>query len=164
MEEMKRKKLLHLIEKNCRLTSEELSILLDEPQNVIEETLAFFEQERIICGYRGLINWEEVEDDWIEAIVEIRVTAQGTEGYQAVAEQIKRFPQVETVYFLSGPYDFLVMLQGKNIKEISNFISNHLAPIEAVQSTRTHFTLKKYKDWGIELDSRERDERIKVSP
>lgn len=155
---------MHLIEKNCRLTIEELAILLDESQQDIENTLADLEQKRIICGYRALINWEEIEDDWVEAIVEIRVTAQGTEGYQTVAEQIKRFPQVETVYFLSGPYDFLVMLQGKNIKEISHFISNHLAPIDAVQSTRTHFTLKKYKDWGIELDAHDRDERIKVSP
>lgn len=164
IEQKKQKELLRLIEENCRLTPTELAVLIDEPKAVIQETIRFLEQEKIICGYRGLINWEKFEDDWVEAIVEIRVTAQGTAGYQSVAEEIKRFPQVETVYFLSGPYDFLVMLRGKNIKEISNFISNHLAPIDVVQSTRTHFTLKKYKDWGLVLDDHDQDERIKVSP
>lgn len=164
MNDSKQKELLRLIEDNCRLSVEELAVLLDESAEAIATKITEFEKEGIICGYRGLINWEKFEDNYVEAIVEIRVTALGTDGYQAVAEEIKRFPQVETVYFISGAYDFLVILQGKSIKEISNFISNHLAPIDAVQSTRTHFTLTKYKDWGIELDGGTEDERIKVTP
>lgn len=160
----KQKELLHLIEENCRLSVEELAVLLEVPAAEIKKKIAEFEQSGVICGYRALINWEEVEENYVEAIVEVRVTAQGTDGYQAVAEEIKRFPQVETVYFISGAYDFMVILEGKNIKEISNFISNHLAPIDAVNSTRTHFTLKKYKDWGIELSGPREDERIKVTP
>lgn len=160
----KQKELLRLIEENCRLTPAELAILLEVPADEIERKITEFEQNGVICGYRALINWEEVEENYVEAIVEVRVTAQGTAGYQAVAEEIKRFPQVETVYLISGAYDFMVMLEGKSIKEISHFVSNHLAPIDAVNSTRTHFTLKKYKDWGIELSGPKEDERIKVTP
>ena len=98
------------------------------------------------------------------ALVELRVTPQGGEGYQKLAEKINSFPQVVTLYLMSGAYDFLVMVKGKTLKEISLFVSGKLASIEEVQSTTTHFTLTKYKELGVSFEVKQIDARMVVTP
>ena len=122
------------------------------------------ESTHINCGYHTLIEWDKVGYEDVTAFVELRVTPQGGDGYQKLAEKIKEFPQVVTLYLMSGAYDFLVMVRGKNLKEISLFVSGKLASIEEVQSTTTHFTLTKYKELGVDFDMGRPDERMVVTP
>ena len=117
----------------------------------------------MICGYHTLIDWNKVNDDDVTALVELRVTPQGGEGYQKLAEKINAYPQVVTLYLMSGAYDFLVMVKGKTLKEISLFVSGKLASIEEVQSTTTHFTLTKYKELGVSFEAKQADERMVVT-
>ncbi len=126
--------------------------------------IADLESTHIICGYHTLIDWDKVSHENVTAFVELRVTPQGGDGYQKLAEKIKEFPQVVTLYLMSGAYDFLVMVRGKNLKEISLFVSGKLASIEEVQSTTTHFTLTKYKELGVDFDMGRPDERMVVTP
>lgn len=164
MESHMQEQLLKLLESNSRLTNEELAVMLDVTEEEIRSEIAALEKERIICGYRTLINWDKVNDNDVTALVELRVTPQGGNGYQKLAEQIRRYPQVLSLYLMSGAYDFLVMIKGKTLKEISLFVSEKLASIHEVQSTTTHFSLTKYKELGVDLENKKTDERMMMTP
>lgn len=164
MEQSKRKQLLKLIEADCRLSVEEYAVMLGEEPVIVAAEIERLEQEKIICGYRALIDWDKVEDDWIEALVEVQTIPNGEEGYREIAEQVRKFSEVKSFFFVSGGFDFILLLQGRNIKEISKFISTNLASIPAVSGTQTHFLLDKYKEWGIDLYQDDSDHRIQVSP
>ncbi|MDT2754387.1 Lrp/AsnC family transcriptional regulator [Enterococcus pseudoavium] len=164
MEQSKRKQLLKLMEADCRLSVEEYAVMLGEEPVIVAAEIKRLEQEKIICGYRALIDWDKVEDDWIEALVEVQTIPNGEEGYREIAEQVRKFSEVKSFFFVSGGFDFILLLQGRNIKEISKFISTNLASIPAVSGTQTHFLLDKYKEWGIDLYQDDSDHRIQVSP
>ena len=116
--------------------------------------VAEMEKEKIICGYHTMINWDKTGVEKGTALIEVRVTPQRNQGFDRIAERIYNFPEVKAVYLMSGGYDFMVMLEGKTMKEISMFTSSKLAPLESVVSTVTHFVLKKYKDYGMILDEK----------
>lgn len=159
-----KEQLLKILENNCRLTNEELGIMLGVSEDVVHDEIAALENEHIICGYHTLINWDKVNDNDVTALIELRVTPQGGNGYQKLADQIKQYPQVITLYLMSGSYDFLVMIKGKTLKEISLFVSEKLASIDEVQSTTTHFALTKYKELGVDFASKKSDERMMMTP
>ena len=156
--------ILKVLENNSRLTNQEIAIMLGVSEEKVHMEIADLESTHIICGYHTLIDWDKVSYEDVTAFVELRVTPQGGDGYQKLAEKIKEFPQVVTLYLMSGAYDFLVMVRGKNLKEISLFVSGKLASIEEVQSTTTHFTLTKYKELGVDFDMGRPDERMVVTP
>ncbi len=160
----KREQLLKLIERDCTLGHKELAVMLDESEQDVTQTVNQLKKDHIICGCRALINWDKVREDNVEALVELRVTPHGGDGYQRLADEIKGYPQVETLYLMSGSYDFLVMVKGRNLKEISMFVNSKLASIEEVQSTTTHFTLTKYKELGVDLEAGKPDQRMVVTP
>ncbi|MFV0528430.1 MAG: Lrp/AsnC family transcriptional regulator [Lachnospiraceae bacterium] len=164
MNKKERRKILNLLEKNSRLTPDEIAIMLGLEAEVVRAEIAQMESENIICGYHTIIRWDSIKEDAVTAMVELRVTPQGGEGYAKIAAQISEYPQVESLYLMSGAYDFLVMLKGNNLKEISMFISEKLASIEEVQSTTTHFTLTKYKELGVQMETIKTDGRMVVSP
>lgn len=163
MENALKLKLLDVLENNSRLTAEELSVMLGVDENEIRTAIDELEKEKIICGYNTLIDWDKVHDDDVTAMVELRVTPQGGDGYEMLAEKISSFPQVDALYLMSGAYDFLVTVKGRSIKEVSLFVSGKLASIEEVQSTTTHFTLSKYKELGVCFKSKKTDSRMLVS-
>ena len=156
--------ILKVLENNSRLTNQEIAIMLGVSEEKVHMEIADLESTHIICGYHTLIDWDKVSHEDVTAFVELRVTPQGGDGYQKLAEKIKEFSQVVTLYLMSGAYDFLVMVRGKNLKEISLFVSGKLASIEEVQSTTTHFTLTKYKELGVDFDMGRLDERMVVTP
>jgi len=156
-------KLLDILSDNSRLTADELSVMVGVDSDEIRSTIDCLEKEKIICGYNTLIDWDKVHDDDVTAMVELRVTPQGGDGYDKLAEIIGSFPQVDALYLVSGAYDFLVTVKGRSIKEVSLFVSGKLAQIDAVQSTTTHFTLSKYKELGVLFKSQKTDERMLVS-
>ena len=123
------------------------------------------EEENIICGYSTLINWDKTDREYVTAMIEVKVTPQRDRGFDKIAERIYGFDEVKSVYLMSGGFDLLVMMEGKNIREISFFISNKLSTLDSVLSTATHFVLKKYKDHGVVLEKKDsEDERMIVSP
>lgn len=159
-----REKILSIIEKNSRIDLKELGIILGVEETAIVEEMEKMEQEGIICGYHTLINWEKTSVEKVNALIEVRVTPQRGHGFDNIAERIYKYPEVHAVYLISGGYDLLVSLEGKSLKEVSNFVSDKLSTLDTVLSTATHFILKKYKDHGTILSKDEVDERIQVTP
>ena len=137
-----RELILKLIEKNSRLAIHDLAVMLDVAETEVANEIADMEKEHIICGYHTLINWDNTSKDQLTAMIEVKVTPQRGQGFDRIAERIYNFPEVKAVYLMSGGYDFMVMLEGKTMKEISMFTSSKLAPLESVVSTVTHFVLK----------------------
>lgn len=159
-----REKILSIIEKNSRIDLKELGIILGVEETAIVEEMEKMEKEGIICGYHTLINWEKTSVEKVNALIEVRVTPQRGHGFDNIAERIYKYPEVHAVYLISGGYDLLVSLEGKSLKEVSNFVSDKLSTLDTVLSTATHFILKKYKDHGTILSKDEVDERIQVTP
>ena len=164
MEKAIREQLLSMLENNSKLTEHDIAIMLGLAEDEVHEEITRLEKAHVICGYHTLIDWNKVNDDDVTALVELRVTPQGGEGYQKLAEKMNGYPQVVTLYLMSGAYDFLVMVKGKTLKELSLFVSGKLASIDAVQSTTTHFTLTKYKELGVSFEVKQTDERMVVTP
>lgn len=161
----KRVKILNTISKNSRYTNDELAVMLGLPKEEIEAEIAAMEKEGIICGYPTLINWANVDCEKLTALIEVKVVPQRGQGFEKIAERIYKFDEVESVYLMSGGFDLTVMIVGRNMQEISNFVWNKLAPLEAIQSTATFFVLKKYKEHGMALvDNVKEDERQLIIP
>ena len=158
------KEILRLLERNARLSAEEIGVMAGRPADEVQKIIRELENEQVICGYHTLINWNKEEEELVTALVELKVTPQGGDGYNKIAEQIYQYPQVETLYLMSGAYDFLVELKGKTIKEISMFVSENLASMDEVQSTATYFTLTKYKEQGVNLIKKKQDGRMVITP
>lgn len=159
-----REKLLSMIEKNSRIDVKELAVLMGEEEIDIVNELAALESEGIICGYHTMIDWEKTSIEKVSAIIEVRVTPQRGQGFDNIAERIYKYPEVNSVYLISGGYDLLVTLEGKSLKEISAFVSDKLSTLDTVLSTATHFILKKYKDHGTLMVHRAKDERMMITP
>lgn len=159
-----REKLLHLLEKNSRMDLKELAIMLGSSEVEVANEMADMEREGIICGYHTLINWDNTSDEKVNALIEVSVTPQTGQGFDAIAEKIYKYSEVRSVYLISGKYDLMVILEGKSLKEVSNFVSEKLSALDAVLSTATHFVLKKYKDHGTIFKSKTSDERELMTP
>ncbi len=159
-----REELLAIVERNSRIDLKELAVILGAEEIDVVNELEAMEKEGIICGYHTMIDWEKTSIEKVSALIEVRVTPQRGQGFDNIAERIYKYPEVHAVYLISGGYDLLVSLEGKTLKEVSNFVSDKLSTLETVISTATHFILKKYKDHGTILDRKESDERIQVTP
>lgn len=159
-----RDKILAVLEKNSRIDLRELAILLGEPEAAIANEIADMEKEKVICGYHTLINWDKTGQEKVTALIEVKVTPQRGQGFDKIAERIYNFSEVNAVYLMSGGFDFTVIIEEKTMKEVAQFVSDKLAPLDAILSTATHFVLKKYKEHGTVLGDTIHDERILVTP
>ena len=159
-----REKILTIIERDSRIDLKELAVLLGADEIDIINEIAAMEAEGIICGYHTLINWEKTSIEKVSALIEVRLTPQRGQGFDNIAERIYKYPEVNSVYLISGAYDLLVSLEGKTLKEVSQFVSDKLSTLDTVLSTATHFILKKYKDHGTVLAKKYVDERLKMTP
>ena len=159
-----REELLSLIEKNSKMSLKELAVLLGADELEIANEMEALEKEGVICGYHTLIDWDKTKSEKVTALIEVRVTPQRGQGFDKIAERIYKYPEVRSVYLISGGFDLLVTLEGKSLKEISAFVSDKLSTLDSVLSTATHFILKKYKDHGTILNKAQKDEREVVTP
>ena len=159
-----REKILTFIEKNSRIDLKELAIILGVNEAVVMNELEAMEDEHVICGYHTLIDWDKVGVDKVMAMIEVRVTPQRGLGFDKVAERIYNYPEVDSVYLISGGFDFRVTIEGKTLKDVAQFVSEKLSTLDAVLSTKTNFILKKYKDHGTILATKPKDERIQMIP
>ena len=159
-----RDELLSIIEKNSRIGLDELSVLLGTTEEILLSEFEKLEKEGVICGYHTLIDWDKTSIEKVTALIEVRVTLQRGQGFDKVAERIYNYPEVRSVYLISGGFDLLVVLEEKSLKEISNFVSCKLATLDSVLSTGTHFILKKYKEHGTIFAKKSEDEREIITP
>lgn len=159
-----REQLLALIEKNSRVGISELAVLLGKEEIEVANEIKKLEEERVICGYHTLIDWEKTSIEKVSAIIEVRVTLQRGQGFDKIAQRIYNYPEVKSVYLISGGFDLMVTLEEKSLKEIAAFVSDKLSTLDNVLSTGTHFVLKRYKEHGTILDEVKEDAREVVTP
>ncbi|MBQ1441740.1 MAG: Lrp/AsnC family transcriptional regulator [Clostridia bacterium] len=151
--------ILRILNDNPRLSNAEIAAMTGITEDEVGEKIASYERNGIICGYKTVINWEKIEKtDKVTAIIELKVTPRRDTGFEAIAEEIMSFDEVESVSLMSGGYDFSVCVTGRTFQEIALFVAKRLAPLDSVTSTTTTFILKKYKEDGIILSS-QNDER-----
>lgn len=159
-----REKILTAIDKNSKLSDADLAVMLGSTEEEIATILKQMEEEAIICGYPTLINWDKVQCERVTALIELKVTPQRGLGFDKIAERIYQFNEVQSVYLMSGGFDLTVIIEGKTMREVANFVSEKLAPMDAILSTATHFVLKKYKEHGMPLVQTKHDERMLITP
>ena len=133
-----REKILTFIEKNSRIDLKELAIILGVDEASVVNELQKMEEEHIICGYHTLIDWDKAGIEKVTALIEVRVTPQRGMGFDKVAERIYNYPEVNSVYLISGGFDFMVTIEGKTLREVSQFVSDKLSPLDSVLSTKTN--------------------------
>ena len=156
--------LIKLLKNNARITNSELAVLLDKSEEQVAADIAKLEADGVIKGYSAIVDESAYDPNSVFSLIELKVTPQSQSGFDEIANQIASYEQVESVRLMSGAYDIIVAVNGANIRDISQFVSQRLATIDAVQSTATHFVLKVYKDNGIMISSDDKDERGLISP
>ena len=159
-----REKILAIIEKNSRIDLKDLAALLGESEAAVANEIADMEKENIICGYHTMINWDNTGNEKVIALIEVKVTPQRGMGFDKIAERIYQYSEVNSVYLMSGAFDFTVIIEGKTMREVAQFVSEKLSPMDSVISTATHFVLKKYKDHGTIMYEKPGDERMMITP
>ena len=158
-------KLLDLLIDDPRITVTSLADILDEPESSVNHEIKKLENEKVICGYHTVINWDKANKDHVDAIIGVQASSERGFGYDKIAEKIAHFPEVSSLYLMSGNYEFFVSVNAKTMREVADFVGEKLAPIEGVSGTMTMFVLKKYKVHGVALDmeSEIKDDRQIVS-
>jgi len=157
-------KVLELLKEDARRSAALIATMLDVPEEQIKQAISELENEHVIVKYAAVVNWSKIDDEKVTALIEVQITPERGRGFDAIAERIYLYPEVKSVYLMSGAYDLLVEVEGKTLKEVASFVSNRLSPIDAVLSTKTFFILKKYKQDGIIFEEHEGDNRLLVSP
>ena len=158
------RELLELLEHDARRPVNELAAILHRSEYEVDEQIKKLEKDKIILNYNTLINWEKFGDDTVTAIIEVNLMPQREVGFDAITERIYRFDEVRTVYLMSGSFDLMVIIEGKSLQDVANFVATRLSTIEGVTQTRSHFMLKPYKKDGVIINDKERDRRLVVSP
>ncbi|HEY5560855.1 MAG TPA: Lrp/AsnC family transcriptional regulator [Clostridiaceae bacterium] len=151
--------ILELLERNNKLTPAQIGVMLNKEETYVSASIKDYEKHKVILGYKTLINWEKTNKDSVTALIEVKVTPQRGEGFDKIAERIYLYPEVTSCYLMSGGFDLTVVIEGKTLKEVALFVAEKLSTLESVQSTATHFILKKYKDEGTIFENRIVDDR-----
>ena len=156
--------ILKLIESDSKLTVKDIAVMLDLDEAAVAADIKAREEGKIICGYHTMIDWDKVSEGKVTALIEVKVTPQRAQGFDKIAERIYNFDEVHALYLIAGAYDFTVVIQGKTLREVSHFVSEKLAVLDAVIGTSTNFVLKKYKDHGVIFETTTKDERLAIVP
>ena len=151
--------ILKLLENNARLTPAQLAVMCDMTEDEVKAKIAEYEASGVIAGYKTIIDWDKTDREYVNAMIELKVSPQKDLGFDRIAERICLHPEVQSVHLMSGGYDLLVVIEGKTMREISNFVFNRLATMDGIVSTATHFILRKYKDNGVMYSNTEEDKR-----
>jgi len=157
-------KILELLKEDSRRDAELLATMLDADTEAVRQAIQDLEEKNIIVKYATVVNWAKVSQEKVTAIIEVQISPERDHGFDAIAERIYLYPEVKSVYLMSGAYDLQVEVEGRGLHEIASFVSNKLSTLERVLSTKTFFILKKYKQDGIIFEDRQGDHRMIVSP
>lgn len=153
------KKLLKLLEQDARYTIHDLSVMLGASEEEIQKEINTLQKSGVIRGFKTVIDWERLDSAFVSALIELKVTPQADNGFEQIAQQIMNYPEVETVYLMSGGYDLCVIVKGKTFQQVAMFVGKVLAPLPAVISTATHFVLRRYKELDVVLCDEKEDDR-----
>ena len=151
--------ILKLLEDNATLTPAQLAVMCGKETGDIKKLIREYEKDGVIVGYKTLIDWDKTDREYVSALIEVKITPQRDRGFDRVAEKIYSYPEVQSLFLMSGGYDLCVLIEGKTMKEVAYFVAQKLAPMEDVISTATHFVLRKYKDKGVIYGVVDVDER-----
>ena len=157
------KKILKLLEKNARLSCEDIAVVTELTEEDVASRISALEKAGVIRGYKGVVDWEKVDPDRVSAIIELKVTPKAGFGFEEVAARVAKYPQVESVSLMSGAYDLNVVVSGKTFHEVTSFVSRELAMIDSVTGTGTQFVMRRYKEYNVELLDSDDDNRGKIS-
>src|SRR5947209_5100552 len=141
--------ILEILKNDSRVTNAEIARRLSIPEPEVQRTIEELEQNKTILGYKAVVDAEKIDENLGIGIIEVKISPQRSKGYDSIASQIYRFPEVKLCYLISGDYDLLIFVEGHSLKEVSLFVTEKLATIEHVRSTTTHFILKKFKEFGV---------------
>ncbi len=155
-------KLLKLLCNNARYSTAELAVMLGLSEEEVIAEMDEMQKSGLICGYKTVIDWQRLDNAKVSAVIELKVTPKTDAGFEYYAEKITKYPEVETVYLMSGTYDLCVIVKGKTFIEVANFVAKVLAPMNGVTSTATHFVLRRYKEMDIEIGSNKEDDRGRI--
>ena len=156
--------LLKLLQENAALKPAQLAQMLNTSEPEVSATIKRYEQDRVILGYRAILNDEKLGREHVRAVIEVKVTPEREGGFNRLAERIAKYSEVTSCYLMSGGYDLLVFVEGKNLRDVASFVSEKLATIQGILSTATHFMLKPYKEQGVLMTPEQNEERLAVSP
>ncbi len=152
--------ILNILDKaHTELSKPQIATMLGIDEAEVEKRIQELKRNHIIVGSKTFINWDKTDREYVSALIELRVTPQRGGGFDAIAERIYKYPQVKSLYLMSGAYDLAITIEGKTMREVALFVAQKLAPMDAVLSTATHFVLKKYKDGGMVYEDDEKDTR-----
>ncbi len=157
------KEILEVLEENARATPGEIATLLGRSEEEVAAEIKSLEESGVIRKYMTMINWEKIDDGYVYAIVELKVSLHRDKGYDAIAERISRFSEVQSVRLISGDHDISFTVRGKSMKDVAFFVTEKIATLEGVESTCTHFVLKSYKEHGVILYDRAQPKRLVVT-
>jgi DNA-binding Lrp family transcriptional regulator len=156
------KEVFEILEKDARTTPQQIATMTGISLAKVKKAIKKAEEDAAIVRYKAIINWEKLEEEQVRALIEVKIQPQREVGFDALAERIYRFPEARSVYLVSGAYDLAVLVMGRTMHEVADFVAQKLAPLEGVQSTVTHFLLKPYKEDGEILASREESKRLPI--
>ncbi len=142
-----------------RVSRDKIARMLGVEESEVSAKIEELEKQNVIVGYKTIVDWDKTDRDVVAALIELKVTPQRGEGFDKMAERIYKYPQVKSLYLMSGAYDLAVTIEGKSMKEVALFVAEKLAPMDSIISTATHFVLKKYKEEGIVFNDDEKDTR-----
>ena len=157
------KEILKLLQKDARISVQDIATATGLSEEAVKSEIFEMEEKGIIRGYKTVIDWESIDSYSVSAIIELKVTPKAGYGFEEIAERIAKYPEVESCYLMSGVYDLNVVVRGKSFQDVAQFVAKELSTIESVTSTATHFVLRRYKDFNVELSVAEPDERGTVS-
>ena len=150
---------LKTLEDNATLTEKDLAVMFNKDTGDIRAMIKKYEEDGVILGYKTIIDWDKTDREYVSAMIEVKITPQRDRGFDRIAEKIYNYPEVQSLYLMSGGFDLCLLIEGRTMKEVAYFVAQKLAPIEDVVSTATHFVLRKYKDKGVIYGAEEPDER-----
>ena len=152
--------ILNILDKeHSEISYSKIAHMLGIEEDAVAKKIRDMEKNHVIVGYKAIINWDKTDREYVTALIELRITPQRGAGFDKVAERIYKYPQVKSLYLMSGAYDLAITIEGKTMKEVALFVAEKLAPMDSVISTATHFVLRKYKDEGIIYEDNEKDTR-----
>lgn len=151
--------ILRMLQDDARLTPEQIAIMTQKDAGDVRRAIEEYEKNGVILGYQALVDWDKTDREFVSAVIELKITPQKDKGFDRVAEKIYNYPEVQSLFLMSGAYDLQVILEGKTLKEVAHFVAAKLSTIESVTGTATHFVLHKYKDHGVIYKTPEIDER-----
>lgn len=152
-------KLLELLEQDCTLTTAQLAAMTSMSEAEVKAAVKQYEDERTILGYQAIVDWDRVRKETVTALIEVNVTPQSISGFDRIAERIYQYDEVESMYLMSGSFDLTVIISGRTLREVAQFVGERLSTIEGVTGTATHFILRKYKEKHLVFRPQEPEER-----